>query len=57
LYKKAMAAQNVNMKKIQKRLQQIRGAEAALAYATPKQAARLVSRIVKWKAQLFSDES
>ena len=41
--------QNVNMKNKEKVLQEIRRAEAELAFATPKRAAELANKIVKLK--------
>lgn len=45
----------MNMKNTQKTLRKIRRAEAAVAYATPKQAARLAAKIVKWKTEMGDD--
>ena len=41
------------MQKIQKKLKKIRDAEAELVYADPKHAAKLTTKIVKWKATIF----
>ena len=41
------------MKNQRKILEKIRKAETELGYATPDQAAKLTSRIVRWKATVF----
>lgn len=41
------------MNKREKMLRKIRKAEAELVYATPPRAARLASKLVKWKATVF----
>ena len=43
------------MKDREKLLKSIRSAEEKLAYADPKTAGKLTSKIVKWKATLFDD--
>ncbi len=48
-HKTAKRTQNVNMKNKQKALQAIRRAEAELAFADPKRAAKLTNKIIKLK--------
>ena len=51
-HKRAQKTQNVNMKNKEKALREIRRAEADLAFANPKQAAKLTNKIIKLKLSL-----
>ena len=48
--------QNIKgMKDVKQKFEKLKKSEEALTYATPKQAAKLTKKIVKWKSKLFSE--